>query len=519
MSPVLLTTDALIFLLIAIAVGFGLHAARHEHLRGPWRRVVRSRVGVIALVVISFYLVIGLLDSLHFHPRIEPITPTASEDAVAASDPSSTESQSDGASSVRAVFSTQVLSVLDLWLSGLRAREEKTFSAPFATHLFVKEGIEQPDGSLVRAYPRLAHGGAHLTDPANRGLDVLWRGALGLMKGLFVWALLAAGLIWLLARRHAAPFSAMAHAVWSGGGPKPGPDTAKQASLKDLALDSGEATGKAVGIPWRAGLISLALMLVLAFVAAELAAKYHILGTDKVGEDVFYQSLKSIRTGLVIGTLTTLVMLPAAVILGIMAGYFRGLTDDVIQYIYTTLNSIPGVLLIAAAILMLQVYMTNNAEQFESLVQRADLRLLFLCIILGVTSWTGLCRLLRGESLKLREADYVQSATALGVRHSIIIARHILPNVLHIVMITVVLDFSGLVLAEAVLSYVNIGVDPTMNSWGNMINSARLELAREPIVWWSLAAAFVFMFTLVLAANLFADVVRDAFDPRLRSAR
>jgi peptide/nickel transport system permease protein len=282
---------------------------------------------------------------------------------------------------------------------------------------------------------------------------------------------------------------------------------------------SGEATGNAVGIPWRAGLITLALMLVLAFVAAELAAKYHILGTDKVGEDVFYQSLKSIRTGLVIGTLTTLVMLPAAVILGIMAGYFRGLTDDVIQYIYTTLNSIPGVLLIAAAILMLQVYMTNNAEQFESLVQRADLRLLFLCIILGVTSWTGLCRLLRGESLKLREADYVQSAKALGVRHSTIIARHILPNVLHIVMITVVLDFSGLVLAEAVLSYVNIGVDPTMNSWGNMINSARLELAREPIVWWSLAAAFVFMFTLVLAANLFADVVRDAFDPRLRSVR
>jgi peptide/nickel transport system permease protein len=91
--------------------------------------------------------------------------------------------------------------------------------------------------------------------------------------------------------------------------------------------------------------------------------------------------------------------------------------------------------------------------------------------------------------------------------------------VLHIVLITVVLDFSGLVLAEAALSYINIGVDPTMNSWGNMINSARLEMAREPIVWWSLAAAFGFMFTLVLAANLFSDVVRDAFDPRLRSSQ
>jgi peptide/nickel transport system permease protein len=272
-------------------------------------------------------------------------------------------------------------------------------------------------------------------------------------------------------------------------------------------------------VPWRTALLTLAIMLILSFMAGELALEYHVLGTDKVGEDVFYQSIKSIRTGLVIGTLTTLVMLPAAILLGIMAGYFRGLADDIIQYLYTTLNSIPGVLLIAAAILMLQVYMSNHEGDFGSLVERADLRLLFLCIILGVTSWTGLCRLLRGESLKLREADYVQAAAALGVSHATIIRRHILPNVLHIVLISVVLDFSGLVLAEAVLSYINIGVDPTMNSWGNMINSARLELAREPAVWWSLMAAFLFMFTLVLFANLLADVVRDAFDPRLRDAR
>ncbi|KOR31711.1 peptide ABC transporter permease, partial [Achromatium sp. WMS3] len=108
------------------------------------------------------------------------------------------------------------------------------------------------------------------------------------------------------------------------------------------------------------------------------------------------------------------------------------------------------------------------------------------------------------------------ASQAFGVSSFSILYRHIMPNILHLVLIQVALDFSGLVLAEAVLSYVNIGVDPTMNSWGNMINSARLELAREPMVWWSLAAAFVFMFTLVLAANLFADVVRDALDPRLR---
>jgi len=246
----------------------------------------------------------------------------------------------------------------------------------------------------------------------------------------------------------------------------------------------------------------------------ELSAWYHILGTDKVGEDVFYQTVKSIRTGLVIGSLTTLIMLPLAIVFGILAGFFRGWVDDVIQYIYTTLNSIPSVLLIAASILMVQVYMANNEAQFTNLVVRADMRLFFLCLILGVTSWTGLCRLLRAETLKLREMEYVQAAQALGVRRRIILIRHILPNVMHIVLISVVLDFSSLVLAEAVLSYINIGVDPTTYSWGNMINGARLEMAREPIVWWSLLASFLFMFSLVLAANIFADTVRDAFDPR-----
>ena len=112
--------------------------------------------------------------------------------------------------------------------------------------------------------------------------------------------------------------------------------------------------------------------------------------------------------------------------------------------------------------------------------------------------------------------SYIQAAHAFGVRHHRVIARHILPNVMHIVLISVVMAFSGLVLAEAVLSYVGVGVDPSMNSFGTMINNARLEMAREPMVWWSLAAAFVFMVTLVLAANLFADAVRDAFDPRVR---
>ncbi|MBK1722315.1 ABC transporter permease [Thiocystis violacea] len=466
--PVVLWTDALVFVLLALGGAFALYASRHEHLRDPWRRVVRSRVGVATLVVLMAYALVGFLDTVHLRLKQGP---------------------QPGVEETR--YAPEVLSLLDLALGGLRERQEKTYSAPFATHLYVKEAIDQPDGRVVRDYPRLLHAGAHLQDPQRqRGLDIAWRTLVGLVEGLIAWILLCFGIFWLLARRWGVALSEVRRRVLAGE----------------------------THVPWRTALGALGVVILLGFVAGELAREYHILGTDKVGEDVFYQTLKSIRTGLLIGTLTTLVMLPAAILLGIAAGYFRGWVDDLIQYLYTTLNSIPGVLLIAAVILMLQVYMSNHADAFESLVERADLRLLFLCLILGVTSWTGLCRLLRGEALKLREIDYVQAAQSLGVGHFTVIARHILPNVMHIVLITLVLDFSGLVLAEAVLSYVNIGVDPTMNSWGNMINSARLELARDPVVWWSLAAAFLFMFTLVLAANLFADVVRDAFDPRLRQA-
>ena len=272
----------------------------------------------------------------------------------------------------------------------------------------------------------------------------------------------------------------------------------------------------ATEVPWNAIYGMLALMLLLCGAALALCGYYHIFGTDKVGQDVFYQSLKSIRTGLVIGTLTTLMMLPFALLLGIMAGYFRGWVDDIIQYLYTTLSSIPSVLLIAATVLMMQVYIETRPELFDTIAARADLRLLFLCIILGVTSWTGLCRLLRGETLKLREMEYIQAAHAFGVSHWRIISRHILPNVMHIVLISTVMDFSGLVLAEAVLSYVGVGVDPSTISFGTMINAARLEMAREPMVWWALLAAFSFMFALVLSANLFADAVQNAFDPRVK---
>jgi len=463
---VVLWTDALIFVLLAGVLAFALHVRRTEHLRAPWRRVAQSRAGMASSVVLVLFLVIGLLDSLHFRP------------AVAGS----------GKDGERA-YAVEVLSVFDLMATSLRERKEKSYSAPLSAHLFSRQTVELPDGRLMREYPRLTHGGAHLEDPTTeQGQDILKRVLQGLAVAAGLWALLDLIVAWRLARRHGTSVAQIHRAVWQGR----------------------------TEVPWNTILVAVALVLVVAAPIILLSGYYHVLGTDKVGQDVLYLSLKSIRTGLVIGTLATLVTLPLALLLGIMAGYLGGRTDDLIQYLYTTLNSIPGVLLIAAAVLMTQVYMDTHPELFETVSHRADFRLLFLCIILGVTSWTGLCRLLRGESLKLREMEYIQAAHAFGVPRLRIITRHILPNVMHIVLIAIVMDFSGLVLAEAVLSYVGVGVDPSMISFGTMINGARLEMAREPMVWWSLAAAFSFMFLLVLAANLFADSVRDAFDPRVR---
>ncbi|MBI5344636.1 MAG: ABC transporter permease [Deltaproteobacteria bacterium] len=249
----------------------------------------------------------------------------------------------------------------------------------------------------------------------------------------------------------------------------------------------------------------------------------HWLGTDKVGGDVFLASLKGVRTAVVIGTGTTIVIIPFALFFGVVAGFFGGVLDDIIQYVYTTLSSIPGVLLIVAFMLLFGTTGYQGGLISDSYVHLRVFvlndRLFWLCLILGITSWTDLCRLVRGETLKLRELEYVQAARAFGVSNAGIIVRHIVPNVMHLILITFVLQFSGLVLAEAVLSYIGIGVGPEMGSWGNMINTARLELSRDPVVWWNLLGAFIFMFALVLPANLFADAVRDALDPRMRYRR
>ena len=469
--PVILWSDWVIWLLLVASLVLGFLSLRNPPLHAAWRRVGRSRPGMAAATVLMAFLAVGLLDSLHYRPALD--------------------NKGEG----KTAYAIEVLSVLDLALTPLRTRNEKTYSEPLATRAYAKESIELrlPDGTLrqTRDYPRLKFGGIHLGDnEAGRDDDIARRVMAAGALACLIWLCIALGCAYSLARSDGRAFGEAWRGLWRGE----------------------------TNFAWNAVLITLAALLLFVLPLAALCIDYHVFGTDKVGQDVLYQVLKSIRTGLVIGLVTTLVLLPLSIFLGIVAGYFRGWVDDVIQYLYTTLSSIPGVLLIAAAVLMMQVIIDTHPQWFATAAERADLRLLALCFILGVTSWTGLCRLLRGETLKLRELEYIQAAQAFGVSDARIITRHILPNLMHIVIIALVMDFSSLVLAEAVLSYVGIGVDPTMISFGTMINNARMELAREPMVWWSLMAAFTFMFTLVLAANLLADAVRDAFDPRMVGA-
>jgi peptide/nickel transport system permease protein len=449
--PVILWSDALVFLLLAAVIAMAWYVRSQEHLLLPWRRVGQSGVAMVSLLVLSFFLLVGGLDTLHYRVALK-----------------------DGG-----VYSPEVLSVFDKLVEPLRLHTEKTYSAPLAVTLYARESITDAQGRVVREYPRLQYGGAHLSEASER--DVLKRALTGALAGLLAGALL------LVFVRYAGCLIGWVPAC------------------------AGMTGNKAQ----RAVIIATLIIAALIGATINLATVYHVLGTDKVGQDVLYLSLKSIRTGLIIGSVTTLVTLPLALFLGVAAGYFRGWVDDVIQYLYTVLSSIPSVLLIAAAVLMMQVTIDTHPGWFDTAASRADLRLVFLCLILGMTSWTGLCRLLRGETLKLRELEYIQAAQSFGVSSLRILSRHIMPNVMHIILISLVMDFSGLVLAEAVLSYVGVGVDPSMISFGTMINGARLEMAREPMVWWALAAAFGFMLVLVLAANLVADAVRDAFDPRL----
>ncbi len=467
---VFLWTDFVLWLVVLGAIVYGSRVRTNRHLLATWRHVTHDAPAMSAAVVLGLFICIALLDSVHFRARL-PATPGTAADA-------------------RVAYATRTESILDRFLSHATESREKTYSVPLAYWSFQRE-TQVIGGKEVREFPRLAFGGAHLSDPAREWKSDVARKSLGgIALGLAASLALSAAIIAWRGRRYGG-FAASAAAVLRGR----------------------------TELPWRPMFLTLVVVaMVIGWIAA-LWPWYHPFGTDRTGNDVLYQALKSIRTAVVIGSLATIATLPLAIALGLFAGYFKGWVDDVIQYVYTVLSSIPPILLVAAFVLLVNVYIDQHADAFETGVERAELRLFLLTLILGVTGWATLCRLLRAETLKIAELEYVQAARAFGVSHWRIMKRHVLPNVMHLVLIVAVLDFSALVLYEAVLSYVGVGVDPNSSSFGSMINLARSEMSREPAVWWNLATAFTFMLALVLSANLVADAVREAFDPRARAFR
>ena len=253
-------------------------------------------------------------------------------------------------------YDNRVISVLDLSLGEMGEVHERTYSAPFALRSFEKQNVKDAQGNSIRDFPPLKYAGQHLESPDSRAADIALNALKGLLRGLLIAALVILPQ-WFFLRGSRFPW----HAAWS----------------------------------------TQAVLICAVSIALKLNSLYHVLGTDLGGNDVFYQSIKGIRTGVLLGALATLVMLPIAVTLGVVAGYYKGYADDVVQYLYTTLSSIPGILLIAASVLLFQVYIDLNPDFFEVGLEKADAKFVALCFILGVTSWSTLCRLIRAETLKI----------------------------------------------------------------------------------------------------------------------
>jgi len=220
-----------------------------------------------------------------------------------------------------------------------------------------------------------------------------------------------------------------------------------------------------------------------------------LLGTDIFGRSVLYKVIHGARLALQVGLVSTSISVPLGMILGCLAGYFGGWVDDLIVWLYTTLGSIPNMMLVIAITYIL-------GKGFGAMY-----------VALGVTSWVGLARVIRAEVFKQKQRDYVIAAESIGCSHYSRIFRHILPNVLHFGVISFSVQFMTAIKAEVILSFLGLGAQG-QPSWGIMIDDAKLELFRG--VWWQLAGATIAMLFVVLALNILGDALRDALDPKAR---
>ncbi len=220
-------------------------------------------------------------------------------------------------------------------------------------------------------------------------------------------------------------------------------------------------------------------------------------GADKWGRDVGKKLLKGTQTSVWVGLVSALVATLLGTFLGALAGYYGRWTDDALNGLYGVLTAIPYLLLVFAVAAVFQQKGVGT-----------------LILILGLTGWTGVFRLVRAEYFKHRSREYVLAAGALGASHGRRIWIHILPNVSHIVLVQFSQNLVGFIKSEVILSFLGFGVPVSSVSWGSMLNEAQNELILGK--WWQLAVTAVAMAIFVTAVSLLTDAMRDALDPRLR---
>ena len=242
----------------------------------------------------------------------------------------------------------------------------------------------------------------------------------------------------------------------------------------------------------------------------------HPLGTDYLGRDVLIRAIFAAKTAVKVGIVASLISAAIGVCLGICAGYFGGWIDDVVEWLYSTFASMPSLLFILAfALLVSKGFLFGPlAAAFElaARILRTEPGMLAVYLGIGLTGWVSLCRVVRAEAMRLRERQYVLAAKALGQTDFRILFRHILPNLMHVVIVYFTMRFAFAIMTEVIVSYLGLGVqfEP---SWGVMIADGQERLWRG--IWWEVGGATLFMFLLVLALNILGDALRDALDPRL----
>jgi len=220
-------------------------------------------------------------------------------------------------------------------------------------------------------------------------------------------------------------------------------------------------------------------------------------GADKWGRDVIAKTIKGSETSIFVGLAAALVASLIGSVLGAFAGYYGRWVDDALNWFYSVFSSIPYLLLILAVAAVLQHKGTMT-----------------IVLILGLTGWTGMFRLIRAEYLKHKGREYVQAADAIGASNARRMFKHIFPNVSHVVLVQMSILVVAFIKSEVILSFLGFGVPVDVVSWGSMLNEAQNELILGK--WWQLAAAGTAMAVLVTAFSLFTDALRDALDPKLK---